>query len=239
MASIEPAHIIDANDVVTSIVNENQNKNDVISFTNVQRTRSNSKIKDSNDNEIAIDMNHPNGNDNRELPNIHFDEYKRENSYNYDDNVAQMSESQQQIAEPGRRKSFKVNSNTGSHMTNDEFQRRHSKDIDGKTDNPWGELRPENFHDGNLWSRERAMSIAENEESIGCVNEKSNNTNSKQDVNALDRASTTASTMRKNDNGVLVYAKKNVRIVNIEYISNSFNSLQFLVFSLVSFVLLQ
>lgn len=197
-ASIEPSHIVEANDVVVQSID-------------AKRRCSNSKINDSTDNEIAIDMNHLNGNDNCELPNIHFDEYTHDKSFNYD-SVTKMSGCQQQKhAESERRKSFKVYSSTGSHATADEFQRRRSKDIDGETDNPWGELRPEHFHDANLWSRERAMSIAENEESIGCVDEKSNTVNFKHDVKAPNRAlPMTVSTMEKNDNRL---PRKNVRIV--------------------------
>lgn len=212
IASIEPSsHMAAANDVVKSIVNENQNNIDVT--TDSKRGCSNSKITDSTDNEIAIDMNHLNGSNGAttgEMPNIHFDEYTHDKSSSYDSVTKtsgwqQQQQQQQKNADSGRRKSFKVYSNAGSHVTADEFQRRRSKDIDGGMDNPWGELRPENFHDANLWSRERAMSIAENEESFGCVDEKtSNNAIFKHDVKAPNRAAAIT---------VPIHEKKNVSIV--------------------------
>lgn len=175
IASIEPSHIIHANDVVTSIANRSQSRNDATTPTNLQCTCSSSKITDSNDNEIAVDMIHLNGNDNCVLPRTH------DNSYT-DDNVTTMSACQQQ---QHQNKNFKINSNASNHIAVEETQRRRSKDIDDETNNPWGELRPENFHDADLWSRERAMSIAEHEES----------------------------TIEENSTGAPAYAKKHVRII--------------------------
>lgn len=89
--------------------------------------------------------------DGDEVPAIHFDEYPEAHLHNLD-GIKRRTEA------TGRRKGGKLNAG------HDIMQRRRSEDIDGETDNPWGELKPESFHDDELWKRERAMSIAENDE---------------------------------------------------------------------------
>lgn len=103
----------------------------------------------------------------KEVPNIHFDEYSQDYLHALDG----MKKSQWKNDESRRRQSYKAF--TGGHSGDDILQRRRSEDIDGETNNPWGELKPESFHDHNLWKRERAMSIAENDEMMVFVDEKS------------------------------------------------------------------
>lgn len=74
--------------------------------------------------------------------------------------------------ETRRRKGLKFQS-SGDGGADGAFQRRRSEDVDGETDNPWGELKPEQFHNADLWKRERAMSIAENNEIQTISNENS------------------------------------------------------------------
>lgn len=215
IASIEPSYIVEANAVVTSITNKNiQRTTDVTPPTDLQRRRSSSKITDSTDNEIAIDMIHLNGNGNRNcaLANTHFDESTAHDNLCNVDSASTISSCQQQQQQQQNDTNMYSNTAGGgdsSHLASEEFQRHRSEDIDSETNNPWGELRPENFHDADLWSRERAMSIAENDESIECVDEKSNNSNLKQNVKALAAQSHSSNGVR------VVYSQDNVRVICI------------------------
>lgn len=103
-----------------------------------------------------------------EVPVIYFEEYSQDRIHTLDDNT---KKTQRKHEESQRRKSYKTF--TAGQSSNITPQRRRSEDIDGETDNPWGELKPESFHDNNLWARERAMSIAENEGIISFVEKKS------------------------------------------------------------------
>lgn len=89
---------------------------------------------------------------------IHFDEYSQDYLHALD-GIAKKG--QKKNEESRRRKSYKMFS--AGHTGGDVLLRRRSEDIDGETDNPWGLLKPEKFHDESLWKRERAMSIQENE----------------------------------------------------------------------------
>lgn len=106
--------------------------------------------------------------DDNEVPDIHFDEYPEAHLHNLDGinrkALHKIDESK------GRRKGIKA---YASNFGGEQMQRRRSEDIDGETDNPWGELKPESFHDDELWKRERAMSIAENDDMQALVGEKS------------------------------------------------------------------
>lgn len=106
--------------------------------------------------------------DGDEVPAIHFNEYPEAHHHNLDGIRRQPL---QKIDEgtTGRRKGAKSNAGGYGH---DMMQRRRSEDIDGETDNPWGELKPESFHNDELWKRERAMSIAENDDMQAVVGEK-------------------------------------------------------------------
>lgn len=108
---------------------------------------------------------HDNGRDG--VPDIRFDEFSQDYLHALDG----IKKGQRKTDEPRRRKGYK--STVPSGQSGDSLQRRRSEDIDGETDNPWGELKPESFHDAGLWTRERAMSIAENEEMMAFVDEKS------------------------------------------------------------------
>lgn len=144
--AIQPSHMIEANDV------EN---NSVISSTSIpmnQRSTTNEDQNDNNDRRTKI--NEPMDSDIANKDVSHLDSRKTD--------------------EQRRRKNYKASNDamgSGGHST-ESLQRRRSEDIDGETDNPWGELRPGSFHDASLWSRERAMSIAENEELMCSADEK-------------------------------------------------------------------
>lgn len=102
-----------------------------------------------------------------EIPDIHFDEYSSDYSHALDGIKNQGQTKYDETSR--RRKNYKGFSND---QTNEPFERRRSEDIDaGVVKNPWGELNPENFHDTSLWQRERAMSIAENDEIMAFVDE--------------------------------------------------------------------
>lgn len=109
--------------------------------------------------------------------NIHFNEYSQDYLHALD-GIAKKD--QRKNEESRRRKSYKMF--TSGHSSGDILLRRRSEDIDGETDNPWGELNPESFHDDGLWKRERAMSIAENEEIMAFVDDKSCLESFKQDL---------------------------------------------------------
>lgn len=48
----------------------------------------------------------------------------------------------------------------------DEYSiRKRNGDADDTINDPWGDVKPEHYHDTDLWKRERAMSIAENDDS--------------------------------------------------------------------------
>lgn len=106
-------------------------------------------------------------NNDDEVPDIHFDEYSEAYLHALD-GVTTKSIRKNDDNINKRRKGFRNHSSA-----NEMLQRRRSEDVDGETDNPWGELKPESFHDDDLWKRERAMSIAENDEIQAIVNEKS------------------------------------------------------------------
>lgn len=110
--------------------------------------------------------NYPNQS-NDEIPDIHFDEYSSDYSHALDGIRNQGQAKYDEMSR--RRKNYKGFSND---QTNESLERRRSEDIDaGVVKNPWGELNPENFHDASLWQRERAMSIAENDEIMAFVDE--------------------------------------------------------------------
>lgn len=165
--TIEPSHIIEANDVTNNQIvgsslsnrttNEDQHENDDILSTD-RTIVENTKIDEPIDGDIADEANYLHGNDN-DTPDIHFDEYSQDYLHTLD---GVKKKGQRKNDDPRRRKSYKPYANTGQTAESVQ-QRRRSEDIDGETDNPWGELRPESFHDAKLWSRERAMSIAEHE----------------------------------------------------------------------------
>lgn len=94
------------------------------------------------------------------VPDIHFDEYSQAYLHALD---GVKSNSPRRADELTRRKRFK-HQNSGH--SGDFLSRRRSEDIDGETDNPWGELNPDDFHDDELWRRERAMSIQENDDAV-------------------------------------------------------------------------
>lgn len=98
-----------------------------------------------------------------EMPqNIHFDAYSKDD-LNELDGIKRKP--MHQMDEKTRRKGFKFQSSGDvAGVADGAFQRRRSEDIDGKTDIPWGDLKPEQFHDVDLWKRDRAMLIAENDE---------------------------------------------------------------------------
>lgn len=108
-----------------------------------------------------------------EVPNIHFDEYSKAYLHALDGVKRKTTLKNDELR---RRKGFKYNLAgglaDGGGGGGGAFQRRRSEDIDGETDNPWGELKPEQFHDADLWKRERAMSIAEHDEIMAIMDEK-------------------------------------------------------------------
>lgn len=217
--TIETSHIIEANDVENNQVvassvskctsNEDQHGHDDIPNTDsLRRERRSSSISaetiventkinepiDSDD--VANEANYLHGNDNDE-PNLHFDEYSQDYLYALD---GVKKKGQRKNDEPRRRKSYKPLATAAGHTSTDTLERRRSEDIDGETDNPWGELRPENFHDASLWSREHAMSIAENEEMMGSAKAKAyQEARSKRDTKPLNSTSTTAANDGKSD----------------------------------------
>lgn len=147
--------------------------NSISSVETAEEKRStDSQINDNNSNRKMhlIDRSGEQNVDNENgemVPNIHFDEYSQDYSHALDG----MRQSQWKNDDMRRRKSYKVLA--GGHSGDDILQRRRSENIDGETNNPWGELKPDSFHDNNLWKRERAMSIAENDELVVIVDEKS------------------------------------------------------------------
>lgn len=107
---------------------------------------------------------------NEEMPqNIHFDEYSKDHLYELDD---VKRKTMHKMDETKRRKGLKFQS-SGDGGADGAIQRRQSEDIDGETENPWGELKPEQFHDAGLWKLERVMPIAENAEMKTISNENS------------------------------------------------------------------
>lgn len=113
-------------------------------------TRKNTQLNDVN-NDTSYD-----GDDVHQ--SIHFEEYSQDYLHALD---GILKKGQKKTEELRRRKSYKMF--TAGHTGGDILLRRRSEDIDGETDNPWGLLKPEKFHDESLWKRERAMSIQENE----------------------------------------------------------------------------
>lgn len=113
-----------------------------------------------------INSSQSNRNNDDEVPDIHFDEYSEAYLHALDGITKKSIRNNDDNSK--RRKGFRNHSSA-----NEMLQRRRSEDVDGETDNPWGELKPENFHDDDLWKRERAMSIAENDEIQAIVKEKS------------------------------------------------------------------
>lgn len=177
--AIQPSHMIGANDV------EN---NSVISSTSIptQRSTTNEDQNDNNDRRTKInepmDINNAN-NDATHLPG-HSDIL---------DGVT--DKDSRKTDEQRRRKNYKPSNDAMASVgqSTESMQRRRSEDIDGETDNPWGELRPGSFHDASLWSRERAMSIAENEELKCSADEKSHHETYKRGTKPLNSTSTTTS----------------------------------------------
>lgn len=137
----------------TFIKSESQHSSGILSEEPIKENR-----KNRNENEA----------DNDDFqPNIHFDEYSQDYLHALDSIT---KKGQRKSEESRRRKSYKMF--MSGHSDDEILQRRRSEDIDGETDNPWGELKPESFHDDGLWKRERAMSIAENEETMAFVDDK-------------------------------------------------------------------
>lgn len=122
---------------------------------------------------------------------IHFDEYSQDYLRALDGIAVK---GQKKNEESRRRKSYKMF--TAGHTGGDILLRRRSEDIDGETDNPWGLLKPEKFHDESLWKRERAMSIQENEsiqenvEMMAFGDDVSGQENLKREVETLDSNTT-------------------------------------------------
>lgn len=120
-------------------------------FDNKQQNR-------SNDFPIGNANEHTEYTDNDDdVPDIHFDEYSQAYLHALD---GIKSKSVRKGDDVRRRKGFKHQTSNSNEL----LQRRRSEDIDGETDNPWGELKLESFHDSELWQRERAMSIQENDQ---------------------------------------------------------------------------
>lgn len=121
--------------------------------------------------------------DGNQVPDIHFDEYPE--AHQMDGIQRQMLHKTLlndggegggggggvggNVGKMGWRKGMKTHPGG---FGSERMQRRRSEDIDGETDNPWGELKPESFHDDELWRRERALSIAENDELQTMADEK-------------------------------------------------------------------
>lgn len=208
--TIEPSHIISANNVENNYVIANSDqiraiddddddyqsddtlRNDSLrssSSLSAETVVENRKIDELIDNDESNDANHLNGNG-EDVPNIHFDEYSLDHLHALDGIT---KKGQRKNDEARRRKSYKVFS---SGHPSDAFQRRRSEDVDGETDNPWGLLKPETFHDETLWTRERAMSIAENEEMMAFFDGKSYQENFKRETKPLN---STSSTTNDND----------------------------------------
>lgn len=119
---------------------------------------------------FQIEKNHLSDNiDRDEVLDIHFDEYSQDYLHALD---GATKKGYRKNEDSRRRKSCKIF--TDGHLDGDITQRRRSED--DATDNPWGELNPKSFHDDvdSLCRRERAMSIAENDEPEGFVDEKTN-----------------------------------------------------------------
>lgn len=137
----------------------------VIDKNEAAKLHNNSFHNNNNNNNLASQsLNEPSD----ELPqNVHFDEYSNDHLYELDDDKRKPMH---KMDENRRRKGLKIQS-SGDGGADGSFQRRRSEDIHGETDNPWGELKPEQFHDTDLWKRERAMSIAENDEMQTISNE--------------------------------------------------------------------
>lgn len=227
--TIEPAHNQAAtnlrNDFVKATVvmtNDGQNNgfrwgdslsNSIVSVETVEEKRStDSQIDDDNTNRKnhLMDSNNERIDDNENgemVPNIHFDEYSQDYSHAFDG----MRKNQSKNDDSRRRKSYKVF--TGGHSGDDILQRRRSEDIDGEANNPWGELKPESFHDHNLWKRERAMSIAENDEMMVFVDE-----NSYQEI--FEKESKPLNSFTAIENGNAIFNdNKTVRIVSSFFLS--------------------
>ncbi|XP_031620250.1 zinc finger protein 431 isoform X2 [Contarinia nasturtii] len=174
--TIEPLHSIKLNikdnygaEAVTNSCNQYE---ELVSQDDSLRSSSLSldTIIENQKNSFQIENNHLSDNsDKNEMLNIHFDEYSQDYSYPSDEIT---KKGQRKNEDARRRKSYKMF--TVGHSGADILQRRRSEDVDGETQNPWGELNPKSFHDDSLWRRERTMSIDENEESVGFVNGKSN-----------------------------------------------------------------
>lgn len=219
--TIEPSHDLNTNHLesncIESTTNDEQSddtlsKGDSLrsSSLSVKTVIENQKIDNQfENNDFNYEENvDDNDEDDEELPSIYFDEYSDDYPHALDGVTKKIARKNND--EPRRRKSYKMF--TGGHSGGDILQRRRSEDIDGETDNPWGELKPENFHDHSLWNRERTMSIAENEEMKAFVDGKSHQENSKRETKPLNSTSITDDDEDDNDNPTS-NGNKTVRII--------------------------
>lgn len=183
-ATVQPAHSQWPNgaaehsySVTPTNEEDSQRRSSSISVETVVENRNAGKFSDAND--LNEDEQPNNGND--AVTDIHFDEYSSDYMHALDGIKNQGQAKNDEMSR--RRKNGKGFSNGN---TDEPFQRRRSEDIDGATDNPWGELRPESFHDATLWQRERAMSIAENEEMMAFADEQQYGKDFKREIKQLN-----------------------------------------------------
>lgn len=214
--TIEPSHDLNTNHLESncfeSTANDEQSddsKGDSLrsSSLSVKTVIENHKIDNQHENNVNNNENHLIESDedenNEKLPSIYFDEYSHAMDGVTQKNARKSDESR-------RRKSYKMF--TGGHSSGDILQRRRSEDIDGETDNPWGELKPEIFHDHSLWNRERAMSIAENDEMKAFVDGKPHQENFERKSRSLNSTLIAYDDEENNENPIS-NGNINVRII--------------------------